>query len=139
MKSTIERTQQGVATEFLSGRREKVEQPSYLRVEAVSTKNPESLKEKPMALFSRMVRQLHHRNGSDAVVVIERPKPRLPDYYRRLRVLCHRHPLPVQMNFGGFTDSHGQRVAVYVCPCHGCGSRQAWARHRVTGKPFRLS
>ncbi len=92
-----------------------------------------------MALFSRIVRQVH-RNGAGRVVIIERHQARLPNYFKHLRVLCSNysaHALPVQMQFGGFRHE-GQALAIYVCPCHHCGYQQAWARHRVSGKPFRL-
>jgi len=93
-----------------------------------------------MALFSRLVRKV--RNGTARLVIIEDRQAKLPAYYRGLRVLCQNlaaHALPVQMQFSEFAVSHhGQRVAIYVCPCHQCPCRQGWVQHRVTGRPFRL-
>jgi hypothetical protein len=92
-----------------------------------------------MALFTRIVRQVH-RNGGRRVVVFERPQTRLPPHYKHLTVLCHNlaaHALPVQTQFAGFRQE-GQPLAIYVCPCNRCGCQQAWARHRKSGKPFRL-
>ncbi len=94
-----------------------------------------------MALFSRIIRRVH-KNGTGRVLIVENRPGRLPEYYRHLNVLCHNtaaHILPVQMQFAGFGVSHdGQRQAVYVCSCIWCRRRQGWARHAVTGKPFRL-
>jgi hypothetical protein len=94
-----------------------------------------------MALFSRIIRKVH-RNGTGRVVIFEEHQARLPPYFQHLQVLCHNyaaHALPVQLQFSNFGASYdGQRVAIYVCPCHNCRCRQAWARHRVTGRPFRL-
>jgi hypothetical protein len=92
-----------------------------------------------MALFSPWFRPVP-RNGHARRVVIVEQHTALPPRYTRLKVLCHRlsaHCLPVRMHFTGFgADAGGQPLAVYRCPC--CGSRQAWARHRGTGRPFRL-
>lgn len=94
-----------------------------------------------MALFSRLVRKVHG-NGTEGVVIMEAQRTVLPAYFRQLTVVCHNfgaHALPAQMHFSNFTVGHdGQPLAVYTCPCHPCRSRQGWARHRVTGSPFRL-
>jgi hypothetical protein len=92
-----------------------------------------------MALFSRIVRRVH-RNGYGRVVIVEHRRPGLPPSFRHLSVLCHNpvaHVLPVQLQFSGDgVGRDGQPLAIYTCPF--CRSRQAWARHRVTGRPFRL-
>ena len=95
----------------------------------------------PMALFSRVVSKFR-RNGSGRVLLIEHHQVRLPHYFERLRVLCHNyaaHALPVHMQFSNHGVGHnGQPLAIYVCPCRHCRCREAWARHCVTGRPFRL-
>jgi hypothetical protein len=94
-----------------------------------------------MALFSRVVRNVHH-NGAGRVVIIEQHQPRLPPYYQHLSVLCNNfavHALPVAAQFSNFEISHqGQPVALYRCPCQHCRCVQGFAQHHVTGKPFRL-
>jgi hypothetical protein len=92
-----------------------------------------------MALFSRIVRKVH-RNGSGRVVIVEHHRAGLPPSFRRLTVLCHNpvaHALPVQLRFSGDAKGRdGRPLAIYTCPY--CRSRQAWARDRLTGRPFRL-
>jgi hypothetical protein len=96
-----------------------------------------------MALFSRVVRNVHH-NGTGRVVIIEQHQPGLPPYYKHLSVLCNNlgaHPLPMPLaaQFSHFEVSNrGQRVAVYRCTCSHCRCVQGFARHHMTGKPFRL-
>jgi hypothetical protein len=47
--------------------------------------------------------------------------------------------MPLAATFSHFEDSsHGQRVAVYRCTCPHCPCVQGFARHHLTGKPFRL-
>jgi hypothetical protein len=96
-----------------------------------------------MALFSHTVRNVHH-NGSGPVVIIEQHQAGLPPNYKHLNVLCNHfagHPLPMPLaaQFSHFEVSkRGQRVAVYRCTHPHCRCVQGFARHHVTGKPFRL-
>jgi hypothetical protein len=96
-----------------------------------------------MALFPRVVRNVH-RNGSGRVVIIEERQPALPAYYQDLSVLCnnfvaHSLPMPLAARFAHFEASrNGQPVAVYRCTHPHCRCVQGFARHHLTGKPFRL-
>jgi hypothetical protein len=94
-----------------------------------------------MALFSRIVRNVQ-RTGTRRVVIIEQDRLRLPSHFQHLNVLCNNfaaHALPIAAMFSHFEVSHqGQPVAIYRCPCQHCRCVQGFARHHVTGKPFRL-
>lgn len=83
------------------------------------------------------------RNGQfRKVIIIEQPAPRLPDFMKRLDLLCNRfdrHPLPCKMKFiGESTSDSGQPMAVYACPHPGCGWREGWVVDRHTHRPRRL-
>jgi hypothetical protein len=74
-------------------------------------------------------------------VLVVQPRRHLPQFMRRLQVLCHSalHPLPVMMRFiAESTSDHGSPMAVYACPFQGCRCRQGWVQHRSTDKPRRL-
>jgi hypothetical protein len=58
----------------------------------------------------------------------------LPDEYKNLPAVCHRHGLDVPMRFAGFEKTpKGNRCAKYRCPL--CNRIEMYVRDFVSGKP----
>jgi len=81
----------------------------------------------------------HHTTPRPAtrrqVIVIEEPIT-LPEFMKRLSLLCRRHPLPLPLRFLDETlSTEGLPVAIYGCSHPRCRHREGWAEDPASGHP----
>jgi hypothetical protein len=94
---------------------------------------------KPMALFQKFGRRHgsfgNHGGGARRVIIIE-DCGELPEWMRRLEVLCRNHAIPVRTKYIGQSLSHsGQPMAVYACVCHESTGVLGGCRTATLGSP----